>query len=152
MATAVPRSGVEVLRVGIDPQGPCLLDAPLRAQISFRAPAPLQQAQWQLRFLADLVHHKLPVEMPLEVATSSAASCSTPPACGEGQLQYAELRAPHGVPSAALPASALESLGLLEARLVAEADGAELAAVRLVTDVRRNAAGQLERAVLEPFS
>ena len=48
---------------------------------------------------------------------------------------------------ASLPKSALESLGILEASLVAES---ELALVRLVTDVRWSN-NEWQRGVLDPF-
>ncbi|CAE8629454.1 unnamed protein product [Polarella glacialis] len=146
-ASAQACGSIEVLRVAVSPHGACLLGDPLKLEICYRSrtgAATEPESHWRLRFVADLVHHKIPVE--LELSSSSSRDVA-----GAGE-ELAQLCAPGGLPAEGLPADALESLGLLEARLVVLATGEELAVVRLVTDVRRNSAGNLQRAVLDAFS
>ncbi|CAK9095585.1 Putative 37S ribosomal protein S12 [Durusdinium trenchii] len=133
-------SPVEVLRVAVEPHGPCSLDAPLCLEIDFRTTLNIQ-GQWQLRFVADLVYHQKAVDLVLDSQESSANEASD-------QIHHVELKTA-GLPLLGLPESALESLGILEARL-AGSDGTEFALVRLVTDVRRNG-DQWQRGVLDPF-
>ncbi|CAJ1382980.1 unnamed protein product [Effrenium voratum] len=139
---------VEVLRVAVEPCGLCALDAPLQLEIAFRATGggALPKAHWELRFVADLVHHQLPVELTLDASESQSES--------EGErIEILRASSASWQPVLALPQPALESLGLLEARLLAdEAPGParELALVRLVADVRRSG-DQVLRGLLDPF-
>mmetsp|Transcript_93561 Transcript_93561/g.166455 ORF Transcript_93561/g.166455 Transcript_93561/m.166455 type:complete len:152 (+) Transcript_93561:105-560(+) len=144
-------SAVEVTGVVIEPSGPCALETPMSVEIRYLVLGSLPAARWHLRFVADLVHHQTPVELELDPSTTNSSGQEPVKDEGESKPVVAQVRLPRGLASAAnLLAAALESLGVLEARLVAE-DGKELAVTRLVTDVRRNASGQLERAVLDAF-
>ena len=122
----------------MEPHGPCSLDAPLCLDIDFRTAMNVSESQWQLRFIADLVYHQTPVELELESQERTV----------NDEIHHVELKTA-GLPLLGLPESALESLGILEARL-AGSDGAQLALVRLVTDVRRSG-NQWQRGILDPF-
>ena len=110
--------------------------------------------QWQVKFLADLVHHQVPVLLPVDRIDASEDD-------GRGSSFSVELFV-SGVPPDALPASALESLGLLEVRCLctvedpdsvnsAESVSQELVLLRLVVDVRRVGPERWQRGVLDPF-
>ena len=139
---------VEVLRATVDP-AICELEAPFRIVIQLRSKV-LQEARWQVRFLADLVHHQKSVELPLLACRSidgGQANTDKERHCSEHCSEHVELCVA-GVPAVGLPTSALESLGLLEARLTGI--NGELASVRLVVDVRRDGL-KFQRGVLDPF-
>lgn len=131
-----------MLRVAVAPHGPCSLTAPLALEIEFRSTSLevdlLHKAQWHLRFIADLVHHQHPVDLELS-QESKVLSSGT---------YLVELKTASLQQLLDLPESALESLGLLEARLVTEET--ELASIRLVTDVRWSS-NEWQRGVLDPL-
>ncbi|CAE7215486.1 putative 37S ribosomal protein S12, mitochondrial [Symbiodinium microadriaticum] len=134
-----------VVRVAVDPTV-CALDAPFRIEIDLRSKVPLPKVQWQVKFLADLVHHQVAVLLPVDRIKESAEDAEDGASSRSVELFVS------GVPPDALPASALESLGLLEVRLADSADSAlkdsesqELCSLRLVVDVRRVGPGLWQR-------
>ena len=141
----------QVVRVAVDPTV-CALDAPFRIEIDLRSKVPLPKVQWQVKFLADLVHHQVAVLLPVDRIKESAEDAEDGASSRSVELFVS------GVPPDALPASALESLGLLEVRLADSADSAlkdsesqELCSLRLVVDVRRVGPGLWQRGVLDPL-
>eukprot|EP00933_Yihiella_yeosuensis_P055948 TRINITY_DN5492_c0_g1_i1.p1 TRINITY_DN5492_c0_g1~~TRINITY_DN5492_c0_g1_i1.p1 ORF type:complete len:152 (-),score=27.55 TRINITY_DN5492_c0_g1_i1:144-599(-) len=146
--SASQTSALEVLEIAVNDAGAARLDAPLQLDLAFRVRQDLPMSRWHLQFVADIVHHKIPVKLKLSEDQTRPSSTSS------DKVEHVQLLAGDGVSSEAvssLPNSALESLGALEARLVADESGHELAAIRLVTDVRRNAAGELQRAIMDPL-
>ncbi|CAE7769096.1 mrps12 [Symbiodinium sp. CCMP2456] len=148
---AATAADIEVVRVGVDPTI-CALDAPFRIEIDLRSEAPLPKAQWQVKFLADLVHHQVPVLLPVDRIKESSEDAEDGASSRSVELFVS------GVPPDALPASALDSLGLLEVRLLDSAESPlkgsesrELCSLRLVVDVRRVGPGLWQRGVLDPF-
>lgn len=129
---------LQVLRVAVAPRGPCSLKAPLALEIEFRTSLDVANAHWRLRFIADLVYHQRPVDLRISQESKVISGDNT---------YLVELKTEGLDDLASLPKSALESLGILEASLVAES---ELALVRLVTDVRWNN-NEWQRGVLDPF-
>ena len=163
----------QVIRVAVDP-AICELESPFRIELELRSKVPqVPKAQWRVRFLADLVHHRLPIDLRLDGQNSEISETSAANGQANGTATgtdrdgasggFTTLHVLHmaGVPVADLPATALESLSLLEVRLVADSadsvDGAgsekqaDLVCVRLVVDVRRGATGLWQRGVLDPF-
>ena len=128
-----------MLRIAVAPRGPCSLSAPLGLEIEFRTSMDIAQARWQLRFIADLVHHQRPVDLELECEESKVISSTT---------YQVELKTKGLQKLLALPESALESLGILEAKLMLKE--VQLASIRLVTDVRWSS-NEWQRGVLDPF-
>ena len=124
----------QVLRVAAEPHGVCHLEAPLSLDLHLRG---ARRGVWSLRFVADVVHHQLPVELDLEEHWEEKEE-GAKVELKTGELQLVKQ----------LPESALESLGVLEARLMHE--GEELALVRLVTDVRWSGK-EWQRGILDPF-
>ena len=131
-----------MLRVAASPHGPCSLSAPLGLEIEFRTSLDVAHAQWQLRFIADLVHHQHPIDLELE-SQESIITNGDPSPCYHVELKTVGLQK-----LLALPESALESLGILEVRLVTK--DTELASIRLVTDVRWSS-NDWQCGVLDPF-
>ena len=122
------------------PLGPCSLKAPLALEIEFRTSLDVANAHWRLRFIADLVYHQRPVDLQLQSQENKVIS---------GDNTYlVELKTQGLDDLVNLPKSALESLGILEASLVAEES--ELALIRVVTDVRWSN-NEWQRGVLDPF-
>jgi len=136
-----------VLRIAASPHGPCSLSAPLGLEIEFRTSLDVAHAEWQLRFIADLVHHQRPIDLELESQESkviTSGNTGDPSPCS----YHVELKTVGLQKLLALPESALESLGILEVRLVTK--DTELASIRLVTDVRWSS-NEWQRGVLDPF-
>eukprot|EP00445_Apocalathium_hangoei_P010933 CAMPEP_0203882768 /NCGR_PEP_ID=MMETSP0359-20131031/26933_1 /ASSEMBLY_ACC=CAM_ASM_000338 /TAXON_ID=268821 /ORGANISM="Scrippsiella Hangoei, Strain SHTV-5" /LENGTH=176 /DNA_ID=CAMNT_0050802861 /DNA_START=6 /DNA_END=532 /DNA_ORIENTATION=- len=150
-------SGMEVTRFEIDPVGECALEAPLRVrailrvatapdldgEVSAAAAAPM----WRLRFVADVAYARQ--------ATALAEAPCAPSSLAPGE-HAVELLVPEGVPEAALPRGAEESLAVLELTLEVAvgptaAERHELAAARLVVDVRRGRDGRLQRGGAGPL-
>lgn len=125
---------MQVLRVAVEPYGVCPLEAPLGLDLYLRG---TRRGVWSLRFVADVVHHQLAVDLDMEEHWEENEE-GAKVELKTGELQLVKL----------LPESALESLGVLEARLVDE--GQELALVRLVTDVRWSGK-EWQRGILDPF-
>mmetsp|Transcript_3711 Transcript_3711/g.6674 ORF Transcript_3711/g.6674 Transcript_3711/m.6674 type:complete len:155 (+) Transcript_3711:80-544(+) len=116
---------------------------PFCLKITLKGKVMRPAASWQVRFTADLVHHRIPLDLCIDDCSTSQEPSST----GEDDCIHVNLKV-LGVPVSGLPTTALESLGILEARLM-EA-GEELAAVQLVTDVRRSGENW-QQGVLDPF-
>jgi hypothetical protein len=136
-----------VLRIAASPHGPCSLSAPLGLEIEFRTSLDVAHVELQLRFFSDLVHHQRPIDLELEsqeskVITSGNTGDPSP------RSFHVELKTVGLRKLLALPESALESLGILEVRLVTK--DTELASIRLVTDVRWSS-NEWQRGVLDPF-
>mmetsp|Transcript_76002 Transcript_76002/g.134581 ORF Transcript_76002/g.134581 Transcript_76002/m.134581 type:complete len:155 (+) Transcript_76002:3-467(+) len=132
-------AAIEVLRIGVEPAGLCPLAAPLHMEVSFKALQTLDNVFWRLRFIADTVFAQHKVGL-------GETSCTS---YKQGAMHAAEINVP-GIPTENIPATALESIGVLELVLVNEKD-IELAVQPLVTDVRR-CNGELSRVVLDPLS
>ena len=135
-----------MLSIAASPHGPCSLSAPLGLEIEFRTSLDVAHAHWQLRFIADLVHHQHPIDLELESQESKVITSGTgdPSLCS----YHVELKTGGLQKLLALPESALESLGILEVRLVTK--DTELASIRLVIDVRWSS-NEWQRGVLDPF-
>eukprot|EP00411_Alexandrium_monilatum_P018197 CAMPEP_0175232182 /NCGR_PEP_ID=MMETSP0093-20121207/25832_1 /TAXON_ID=311494 /ORGANISM="Alexandrium monilatum, Strain CCMP3105" /LENGTH=127 /DNA_ID=CAMNT_0016526041 /DNA_START=21 /DNA_END=401 /DNA_ORIENTATION=+ len=127
---------MKVLHVGVAPCGECPLGAPLSIELTFEAKHELKGASWGLQYVADIAHtrHVVPLSKTEAVDYVVGKHC-------------AQVAAPDGIPVGSVSRGVLQNLGALEVSLT-EASGTDVAAVRLITDVRHRG-GEFLRVVLD---